>query len=164
MQGGGEALLAEARSVSATPAITHLPVKRFGPELVKPAGPTEAAPQYLSNIDQVLAFSVETVYFYAANLEKCSSNVARTLREALGKVLVAYPFLAGRLKLCEADKRLEVDCNRAGAQFEEAETELSIADLGDVTVPNPAFHSLVPQAWGAARITDVPLIMVQVGS
>lgn len=89
---------------------------------------------------QVLAFTVETLYFYPANPEKPNTTVAETLREALSKVLVHYDFVAGRVKLNETEMRMEIDRNYAGAQFNSASCDLTLQELGDVTAPNPLFR------------------------
>jgi hypothetical protein len=89
---------------------------------------------------QMLAFTVETLYFYPANPEKPNTTVAVTLREALSKVLVHYDFLAGRVKLNEIEMRMEINRNNAGAQFSSASCDLTLQELGDVTAPNPMFR------------------------
>ena len=111
---------------------------------------------------QMLAFTVETLYFYAANPDKGSDEVAETLKNALGKMLPHYDFLAGRVRLNEEMMRMEIDRNNAGAQFSSASCELTMAELGDVSVPNPLFRKFVPQAHDATTVADIPLMMIQV--
>ena len=89
---------------------------------------------------QMLAFTVETMYFYAANPEKPSDKVADTLKLALSMILVHYDFLAGRVRLNEELKRMEIDRNDAGAQFATASCDLTLAELGDLSVPNALFR------------------------
>lgn len=76
-------------------------------------------------------------------------------------ILVPYHFMAGRLALNKQGK-LHIDCNREGALFAAASSELSMAELGNITHPNPAFRSLVLQAANAVKMTDNPLLMMQV--
>lgn len=116
---------------------------------------------FIGYVVQMLAFTVETLYFYAANPDKGSDGVAQTLKTALGKLLVQYDFVTGRVRLNE-EMRMEIDRNDAGAQFSSASCELTMAELGDVTVPNPLFRKFVPQAYKATTIADTPLIMIQV--
>jgi shikimate O-hydroxycinnamoyltransferase len=102
------------------------------------------------------------LYFYGANAEKGSETVAGTLREALGKVLVHYDFLAGRVRVNEATNLMEIDRNNAGVQVASASCALTMAQLGDVAQPNPLFRKFLPQARHAATLADVPLLMLQV--
>lgn len=143
--------------------LTELNVKIDEPVYVKPAQPCEnTSPFFLTNADQMLAFTVETMYFYAANPEKPSDKVADTLKLALSMILVHYDFLAGRVRLNEELKRMEIDRNDAGAQFATASCDLTLAELGDLSVPNALFRKFVPQAHNATTISEIPLMMIQV--
>lgn len=146
--------------------ITHLDVKVGEPEMVVPAEPTEECSLFLSNIDQVVAYVVDTVYFYPPNAEDKNVDAAEVvggLKEALGKVLVPYHFMAGRLKLNLEKGRMEIDCNRAGALFAAANCDLTLFELGDITYPNPVFRSLVLQGAHAKKFgASPPLLMMQV--
>lgn len=112
----------------------------------------------------MLAFTVETIYFYAANPDRPSDTVADTLKAALSKMLVHYDFLAGRVRLNEELMRMEIDRNDAGAQFSTASCDLALAELGDVSEPNPLFRKFVPQAHNATTVADIPLMMIQVST
>uniref|UniRef100_A0A0C9S3G0 TSA: Wollemia nobilis Ref_Wollemi_Transcript_29249_1773 transcribed RNA sequence n=1 Tax=Wollemia nobilis TaxID=56998 RepID=A0A0C9S3G0_9CONI len=152
-------------AAASSPLIAHLEVKVEEPELVVPAEPTEEGALFLSNIDQVVAYVVETVYFYPASGdggEESGAEVVGKLKEALGKVLVPYHFMAGRMRLNPEKGRLEIDCNRAGALFAAASCDLTLCDLGDVSHPTPAFRSLVLQPSNAKKFGDTPLLMMQV--
>ncbi|ONK72459.1 uncharacterized protein A4U43_C04F19660 [Asparagus officinalis] len=94
-----------------------LNVTRLSTATLRPSEPTERRYMFLSNIDQVLNFSVETVHFFNANAEHPIESVIATLRSAVERVLVPYDFLAGRLRLDESKGRLEIDCNAAGVTF-----------------------------------------------
>lgn len=152
--------------VAESSLITHLDVEVEEPEMVVPAEPTEECSLFLSNIDQVVAYVVDTVYFYTPQGEDksvASADVVGELKEALGKVLVPYHFMAGRLKLNLEKGRLEIDCNRAGALFAAANCDLNLSDLGDVTYPNPVFRNLVLQGVHARKFgANPPLLMMQV--
>ncbi|XP_038975240.1 fatty alcohol:caffeoyl-CoA acyltransferase [Phoenix dactylifera] len=109
-----------------------------------PSEKTERRSMFLSNIDQVLNFDVETVHFFAANLEFPSTAVVERLSPALEKVLVPYDFLAGRLKVEPGDDgRLIIDCNAAGVELVVASSELKLEEVGDLECPNSAFRQLV---------------------
>ncbi|KAJ7568502.1 hypothetical protein O6H91_01G035000 [Diphasiastrum complanatum] len=140
----------------------HLPVTVDQPEIVTPAEPRANSTLFLCNIDQVSAFQVETIFFFSRHSEKEAENVDVILKEALSKVLVPYYFMAGRLKLNEDEKRLEVVCNGAGVLFTGAKSELNISDLGDITVPNLNFRNLILQINNAHSISEIPLMTVQV--
>nr|ABK24452.1 unknown [Picea sitchensis] len=153
-------------AVAESSLITHLDVEVEEPEMVVQAEPTEECSLFLSNIDQVVAYVVDTVYFYTPQGEDksaASADVVGELKEALGKVLVPYHFMAGRLKLNLEKGRLEIDCNRAGALFAAANCDLNLSDLGDVTYPNPVFRNLVLQGVHARKFgANPPLLMMQV--
>lgn len=139
----------------------HLPVTLGTIDTVLPCAPTESSSLYLSCIDQCVAYVVDTVYFYPACPDRATADdVVDKLRDALGKILVPYHFMAGRLQV-SAEGTLEISCNRAGALFAGATTDLKLADLGDVTHPNPAFRSLVLEPRNAQKMSDNPLLMMQ---
>ncbi|KAJ7513607.1 hypothetical protein O6H91_23G006200 [Diphasiastrum complanatum] len=145
-----------------TSQLMELKVVAEMPEVVVPAEPTPEGAFYLSNIDQVVNFYVETVYFFKANAAKGVDNVAEVLKEALSKLLVPYHFLAGRLTLNMQQMRMEIDCNRAGVLFTKSTTDLSISDLGDVSLPNPLFRSLILLPKDADTVSEAPIMTAQV--
>eukprot|EP01018_Ginkgo_biloba_P032473 Gb_28530 [translate_table: standard] len=143
--------------------VCDLRVKVEKPSVVYPAEATERRSLFLSNIDQVLVFTLETLHFFAANPQKYSSeDVVEVIKGALSKLLVHYDFAAGRLKLNVAQKRLEVDCNGAGALFAAASSEQSLEELGDITCPNPSFRQLILQEYQGQKLEDLPLCFLQV--
>lgn len=113
--------------------------------LVFPSQETEKKSIFLSNIDQVLNFDVQTVHFFTAHKDFPSNViVAEQLKESLAKILVPYDFLAGRLKSNpNSGGRLEIECNAAGAGFVVASSEYTLDEIGDLVYPNPAFAQLV---------------------
>eukprot|EP00253_Pinus_taeda_P021425 PITA_21425 len=144
--------------------ITQLDVELEEPEMVVPVEPTEECSLFLSNIDRAVAFVVDSVYIYRLNgkdKNAAAADVVGRLKEALGKVLVPYHFMAGRLKLNEKG-RLEIECNRAGTLFAAANCDLTLSDLGDVTLPNPIFRNLLLQRAHARKFgAKPPLFMMQ---
>ncbi|KAF8402279.1 hypothetical protein HHK36_013231 [Tetracentron sinense] len=93
--------------------------------LLLPLEETEKRSMFLSIIDQVLNFNVDTVQFFAANPNFPPETIVDKLETSLRRVLVPYDFLAGRLRYNPQQDRLEIDCNCAGAGFAVAASERS---------------------------------------
>ncbi|MCD9637969.1 hypothetical protein HAX54_021573 [Datura stramonium] len=145
--------------------IQDLKVTIHDTSLVFPSQETQRRPMFLSNIDQVLNFDVQTLHFFNANPEFPPEIVRERLRIALSRVLVPYDFLAGRLKMNQESKRLEIDCNCAGAVFLVASSELTLEEIGDLVYPNPAFRQLiVHENIDLLEKDDKPLCIIQVTS
>lgn len=117
---------------------------------------------FLSNIDQVLNFNVETVHFFASHEDFPPQTVAEKIKDALEKILVPYDFLAGRLKLNARTGRLEVDCNGAGAGFVVASSECTLDEIGDLVYPNAAFAKLVVNSSDSLEKDGKLLCIIQV--
>ncbi|XP_062230121.1 omega-hydroxypalmitate O-feruloyl transferase-like [Phragmites australis] len=129
------------------------------PSLVLPAEETHKGLYFLSNLDQNIAVIVQTVYCFRAD---DGSSACDVLRESLAKVLVPYYPLAGRLTI-SGEGKLVVDCTGEGAVFVEAEADCAMADIGDVTEPDPTvLGKLVYSAPGAKNILEMPLLAAQV--
>ncbi|KAI3807884.1 hypothetical protein L1987_23820 [Smallanthus sonchifolius] len=131
---------------------------------VFPPQETEKRSMFLSNIDQVLNFNVETVHFFVANPEFPPELVAEKLKSALSKALVPYDFLAGRLRLNPESQRFEFDCNGAGAQFVVGSSEFELGEIGDLVYPNPGFRQLVQKSYDDVDMHDRPLCILQLTS
>lgn len=145
--------------------VTDLKLSKQGDtEIIVPAEPTPDGRLFLSNIDQCLVIPVETIYFYPPNPNKPVDNLVEVLKDALAKVLVPYHFMTGRLKPeGPGSRRLEIDLNRAGAEFSHYTSDVRIADLGDVVQPNPLFRKLVPTKFlNVTSALDTPLLAIQV--
>ncbi|CAN0881970.1 Acyltransferase GLAUCE [Linum grandiflorum] len=112
---------------------------------VYPLEAMERSSMFMSNIDQILNFDVKTIHFFAANQDFSPRVVTQMLKEALGKVLVPYNFLAGRMCTDGKTGRLEFDCNGKGVGFVAAESGCTLDEIGDLTYPNPAFGQLITQ-------------------
>ncbi|XP_068661380.1 acyltransferase GLAUCE-like [Aristolochia californica] len=147
------------------PPLQDLRVHLLGSSTVVPSQPTERRSMFLSNIDQVLNFDVQTVHFFLETKEFPPETVAEKLEIALGRVLVPYDFLAGRSKVNPEDGRLEIDCNGAGVGLTRASSELSLEEIGDLVYPNPAFRQLVVVQPGTSdEMENRPLLRIQVTS
>ncbi|XP_040385965.1 omega-hydroxypalmitate O-feruloyl transferase-like [Oryza brachyantha] len=140
-------------------AVVELGVKRGEPSLVAPAAETKAGLYYLSNLDQNIAVIVQTVYCFAGGAADAAGDA---LRESLSRVLVHYYPLAGRLALSREGK-LIVDCTGEGAVFVDAVADCAMADVGDITRPDPGvLGELVYSVPGAKNVLEMPLLAAQV--
>ncbi|XP_058094089.1 acyltransferase GLAUCE [Magnolia sinica] len=132
--------------------------------IITPSEKTERRSMFLSNIDQVLNFDVETIHFFRATHDFPPEKVVQKIEKALGKLLVPYDFLAGRLRFDPQAGRLEIDCNGAGVGFAVATSELSLDEIGDMVYPNPAFRQLIFAKEAILGPEDQPLMLLQVTS
>lgn len=130
--------------------------------LIFPFEETEEKSMFLSNIDKVLTFNVQTVHFFPSNPNFPPEVVTQRLKTALSKVLVSYDYLAGRLKFNPQSQRVEIDCNSAGAGFVVASSEYSLDEIGDLVYPNPAFQQFTVQNMDNLAADDQPLCILQV--
>ncbi|XWS65237.1 hypothetical protein CRYUN_Cryun05aG0075000 [Craigia yunnanensis] len=132
--------------------------------LVFPSQHTERKSLFLSNIDKVLNFPVETVHFFPSHKDFPPHLVAEKLKTTLAKLLIPYDFLAGRLRSNPETVRLEIDCNSAGIGFAVATSDYTLDSIGDLVYPNPAFGQLIYKSMDNLEQDDQPLCIVQVTS
>ncbi|OMO74038.1 Transferase [Corchorus olitorius] len=128
--------------------------------MVPPAEETPRVCLWNSNVDLVVPrFHTPSVYFYRPS---GASNFfdPKVMKEALGKALVPFYPMAGRLKRDE-DGRIEIDCNGAGVLFVEAETNAVIDDFGDFA-PTLELRQLIPTVDYSGGIETYPLLVLQV--
>ncbi|KAH7678739.1 Transferase protein, partial [Dioscorea alata] len=137
-------------------------IKKETVTLVSPTNPNPTQRVYLSNIDQTVAFPVETIFFFES-LESSTNDVIEKVKRAISEeFLIPYYFMAGRLGYNEESKRLELVCNNGGVLFVGATSRLKLSDLGDVSSPNPSFHHLILRIDGSLSLNDTPLFTIQV--
>jgi omega-hydroxypalmitate O-feruloyl transferase len=163
MKENGAAVVAPAAGEKQQQAPPQLmSVKRGEATLVPPAEATPTGGQYyLSNLDQNIAVIVQTVYCYKGDGK---GDVAGALRDALARVLVHYHPLAGRLGI-SPEMKLTVELTGEGAVFVEADAACDLADVGDLTKPDPAaLGQLVYSVPGAKHILEMPPMTAQVGT
>ncbi|KAJ7971821.1 Transferase [Quillaja saponaria] len=129
--------------------------------LIFPSKETEKRSMFLSNIDQVLNFDVETVHFFPCHKDFPPPVVAQRLKNAIADILVPYDFFAGRVKINDKTGRLEIDCNAAGVGFVVASSEYTLDEVGDLVYPNPAFGQLVQKNKDFLKPGDQPICIVQ---
>lgn len=139
----------------------QLHVKRNDPVLVSPEKETETGFYFLSNLDQNIAVIIRTIYCFKSS-EHGNEKAGEIIRNALGKVLVHYYPLAGRLAI-STEGKLAVNCNGDGAVFVEAEADCEMNEIGDTTKPDPeSLGKLVYDIPGAKNILDIPPLVAQV--
>lgn len=154
----------ETTSQETTPLLQDMKVTIHKTSMIFPSKQIEKKSLFLSNIDRVLNFHVKTVHFFEANKDFPPQIVTKKLKKALEDALVAYDFLAGRLKMNTETNRLEIDCNAEGVGFVVASSEYKLNQIGDLAYPNQAFAQFVHNAKDFLKIGDLPLFVVQVTS
>lgn len=131
--------------------------------ILRPPENVERRLIFLSNIDQLLDFNVETIHFFLPSPEFSPDAAAKRVESAMEELLASsYDFLAGRLRWNDSEERWELDCNGAGAGFVEAASELTLAELGDLELPNPALNQLAAGKAEAMDVEDRPLFVLRV--
>ncbi|ONK77370.1 uncharacterized protein A4U43_C02F5820 [Asparagus officinalis] len=140
-------------------------VKEVPVTLVSPVHPTPTEVVFLSNIDQTVAFPVETIFFYEAphGDATITSDITERVRRSVSDVLlIHYYFMAGRLNLNVKTKRLELVCNNAGVLYVGAKSNLSLKELGNLSLPNPSFQHLILRTDSFKSLADTPIFTIQV--
>ncbi|GLT27954.1 hypothetical protein SLA2020_029170 [Shorea laevis] len=134
--------------------------------LILPSQETKTQSIFLSNIDRILNFHVETVHFFPFNKDFPPEIVVEMLKKTLAEILLPYDFLAGRLRANAETGRLEIDCNGAGIVFSVASSEYALDDVGDLVYPNPAFGQLISKSMDnlGQDNQDEPLCFFQITS
>ncbi|CAK9873173.1 unnamed protein product [Sphagnum jensenii] len=129
--------------------------------MVPPCEPTPQRTLWNSNVDLVIPrIHTQSVYFYLNDARSPDFLKHEILVEALGKTLVPFYPMAGRLK--KGDKgRMEIDCNAAGVLLVEAEADAKISEFGEFA-PDPRFRQLVPQIDYSCDISSYPLLVLQI--
>ncbi|XP_065849414.1 alcohol acyl transferase 1 allele RGb [Euphorbia lathyris] len=98
------------------------------------------------------------------HLNASQKPIMKTLYDALARVLVPYYPLSGRIRETK-NRKLEVFFGPGqGALMIEAYSELALAELGDLTVPNPAWSPLIYRFPNEEpyKILEMPLLIAQV--
>lgn len=141
-----------------------LSVKRQSPELIVPARPTPREVKQLSDIDdqESLRFQIPVIFFYKNEPSMKGKDPVMVLREALGRALVFFYPLAGRLRE-GLNRKLTVDCTGEGVLFIEADANFTLEELGDaIEPPCPYLDELLYNVPGSDGILGCPLLLIQV--
>ncbi|XP_074275473.1 benzyl alcohol O-benzoyltransferase-like [Silene latifolia] len=144
-------------------------VRRRAPELIPPSRPTPHEFKELSDIDdqEGLRFQIPVIQFYKNRDHPGSStpmvrDPARVIKEALGRALVPYYPLAGRLREKEG-RKLVVECTGEGAMFIEADANVTLDEFGDALKPPfPLLEELLYDVSGTIGVLNSPLLLIQV--
>ncbi|GAV56756.1 Transferase domain-containing protein [Cephalotus follicularis] len=138
-------------------------VRRQAPQLIEPA--VEQTPRellHLSYADGQLRYNIPIILFYKNNPSMKGKDPVNSIREALGRALVYYYPLAGRLGE-GPDKKLMVDCTGEGILFVEAEANIKHEQLGDsIYPPCGSFDEFLYNVSGSEGILNCPLLLFQV--
>ncbi|XVF65886.1 hypothetical protein PTKIN_Ptkin09bG0287000 [Pterospermum kingtungense] len=129
--------------------------------IVRPAQDTPKGSLWSSNFDLLMTrYHVPLVFFYRPN--GCSNFFdPGKLKEALGKVLVPFYPIAGRLGL-DKNGRLEIVCNAEGVLFIEAESTSAMDQFGGDFSDKSEVFRLVPKVDYSGGISSYPLLVSQV--
>ncbi|KAH9328816.1 hypothetical protein KI387_000924, partial [Taxus chinensis] len=114
----------------------------------------------LSCVDNIIRCFTSILLVYD-RVSTVSANPAKTIREALSKVLVYYSPFAGRLRNKE-NGDLEVECSGEGAVFVEAMADNDLSVLQDLDEYNPSLQQLIFTVPIDTKIEDLHLLSVQV--
>ncbi|GLJ55784.1 hypothetical protein SUGI_1197850 [Cryptomeria japonica] len=130
--------------------------------LVLPCLPSPKDTLCLSNFDNqpLLRTFFNTLLVYEA-CEKNLVDPAKTIREALSKVLVYYYPLAGRLRKKE-DGKLQVECTGEGVLFVGAMVNNNLSAIGDLDYLKPSFKQLLFTFPFNTDLEELHLIVIQV--
>ncbi|KAH9294040.1 hypothetical protein KI387_040761, partial [Taxus chinensis] len=127
---------------------------------VAPCLPSPKAILQLSSVDNITRCFVSILLVYDG-VSTVSAHPAKTIREALSKVLVYYSPFAGRLRNKE-NGDLEVECSGEGAVFVEAMADNDLSVLQDLDEYNPSLQQLIFSIPMDTNIEDLHLLSVQV--
>ncbi|CAO2827541.1 unnamed protein product [Amaranthus hypochondriacus] len=142
----------------------ELKVKQVGePTIVQPFKKTPKGLYFLSNLDQNIAVSVRTIYWFKSKEEKGNELAPKVLKDALSKVLVHYYPLAGRLTISPQGK-LIINCDGEtdGAVFVEAEADCDMDEIGDSTKPHLLTLGNLVYEFPAKNLLEIPPLIAQV--
>ncbi|KAL5538960.1 hypothetical protein UlMin_042999 [Ulmus minor] len=139
-------------------------LKRNEPELVVPISPTPHELKNLSDIDdqEGLRFQVPFIFYYKNNPSMKGQDPIRVIKEALGRALVYYYPLAGRLKE-GPNRKLMVDCTADGVLFIAANADVELEQIEDtIPPPSPFLDEFLYDVPGSDGIVGCPLLLIQV--
>ncbi|KAK9707331.1 hypothetical protein RND81_07G189700 [Saponaria officinalis] len=134
--------------------------------MVRPTAETPTGSLWLSRLDmmanQPYTHSL-SLFVYQPNQPSSTPFFdSDVLKESLGKALVPFYTMAGRLQVNKTNGRYEIDCNAEGALFTEAETFCNLTDLGSRVNPNTELiKELFSPCDYSKGLSLIPLLMVQ---
>ncbi|GAV78188.1 Transferase domain-containing protein [Cephalotus follicularis] len=137
-------------------------VRRQPPKLIGSAlQQTPRHLKYLSDLDEHFRMQNNVILFYKHNPSKKGKDPVSVIMEALGRALVYYYPLAGRLREGPNEK-LMVDCTDEGILFVEAEANITLEQLGDsIYQPYEYVDEFLCKVPGSEGILNCPVLLVQ---
>ncbi|OMO90717.1 Transferase [Corchorus olitorius] len=120
---------------------------------------------HLSNLDRQCPMLMYVVFFYkssSANENLSLDSVFSSLKSGLEDTLSIWYPAAGRLSLNPDDGKLNLWCNNNGAVLVEAETNVKIIELGDLSHYNEFLERLVYKPVFHGNFSEMPLVVAQV--
>ncbi|XP_059427739.1 hydroxycinnamoyl-CoA:piscidic acid hydroxycinnamoyltransferase-like [Corylus avellana] len=129
--------------------------------MIVPSEPTPNGLLLLSECDQVMQWThAPLIFIYKPNNNTIKPFSIETMKNSLGRALVHYYPLAGRLHWIQGG-RLQLHCNAMGAQLTEVYSESNLDEFGDFT-PNGIIQHLFPRVdYSSTSIEEQPLLLVQ---
>ncbi|CAM6107357.1 unnamed protein product [Calypogeia fissa] len=128
--------------------------------MVPPISETPKMVVWNANVDLVVPrIHVASVYFYRPTGASDFFD-GDIIREAIGKTLVPFFPMGGRL-MRQEDDRIAIWCEGQGVLFVEADSDAYIDDFGDFAC-QPAMQELVPKVEKTDDISSYPLLVLQV--
>ncbi|KAK9707341.1 hypothetical protein RND81_07G190700 [Saponaria officinalis] len=135
---------------------------------VRPTDETPKGSLWLSRLDMMAGQPYShslALYVYEPNKTQNTEPPffdTDILKKSLGKALVPFYTMAGRLQVNESNGRYEIDCNAEGVIFNEAETLCSLTDLGGRVDPDSELiKELFCKCDNSKGWSSIPLVMVQ---
>lgn len=138
--------------------------------VIAPEKPTPHKRMFLSNIDLSLVVYQDSASFFDPPSTQMNFNeICNKLYNALGKMLVQYDFMAGRLvPSLDETNRFEIDCNGDGMVVVAARTDRKLSEFGVISAPNPELRELVvflqDEDDQETDLKDKPLASLQVSA
>ncbi|KAL5057586.1 hypothetical protein RYX36_029190 [Vicia faba] len=135
--------------------------------VIVPEKSTPPKRMFLSNIDlSLVVYQDSASFFDPPSNQIFFSDICTKLYNALGKMLVHYDFMAGRLvPSLEEKNRFEIDCNDAGIVVAAAKTDRKLCEFGVISAPNPELKELVgflhEQGDEEIDLKEIPLASLQ---
>ncbi|KAK8502115.1 hypothetical protein V6N13_038622 [Hibiscus sabdariffa] len=128
--------------------------------IVRPTEDTPKRSLWNSNLDIVMTrYHIPTVYYYKPNGSSDFFDNEK-LKVALGKILVSFYPIAGRLGFDE-NGRLEILCNAEEVLFVEAETSSIMDHFAGDSSDGSQVLQLVPKVDYSEGISSYPLLVLQ---
>ncbi|KAJ9175923.1 hypothetical protein P3X46_014423 [Hevea brasiliensis] len=130
--------------------------------VVKPSEPTPTSVLSLSALDSqlFLRFTIEYLLVYKARPGLDQGTIAARIKAALGRILVPYYPLAGRVKAKSDGSSLEVVCRAQGALFVEAVCDNTVNEFDGAPRYVSQWRKLL-SFYVADVLQGAPLLVIQ---